>query len=293
MNIVLTGASGYLGSWLAKSFLKEGHKVIALKRSSTILDRLSEVREDIIFYDLEGINLNKLFTDHSPVDVIIHTATCYGRLGESSLDIFEANTEFPLRLLDAAIKFSTNTFFNTDTILYPYLNSYSLSKKHFSEWGSQIASQNRIRFVNVRLEHMYGPEDDVTKFSGWLLNSCINNVPEISLTPGEQNRDFVYITDVVSAYLCMLNHVAELGDGFQEIGLGSGKSITIRKFVETVHRLSESSSVLSFGAVPYREHEQMESEADIRRLQKMGWSPTIGLTEGISVMIKNIVTNKL
>ena len=292
MNIILTGASGYLGSWLAKAFLREGHKVIALKRSSSILDRLSGVSEDIIFYDLEGLNLNKVFTDHNPIDVVVHTATCYGRSGESSLDIFEANTEFPLRLLDAAVKFKTSTFLNTDTILYPYLNSYSLSKKHYSEWGYQLASHNGIRFVNIRLEHMYGPGDDVTKFSGWLLDSCIKDVPEIRLTPGEQYRDFVYITDVVSAYLCMLNHVAELGDGFQEIDLGSGESITIRQFVETVHRLSGSSSTLSFGAVPYREHEQMESKADIHRLQKIGWNPRISLTEGISVMIKQIITDK-
>ncbi len=61
---------------------------------------------------MEGLDLARPFQEHGKVDAMIHTATCYGRQEENATVVFEANTGFPLRLLEAA------TFFNTDTILY-------------------------------------------------------------------------------------------------------------------------------------------------------------------------------
>jgi CDP-paratose synthetase len=291
MNIVLTGATGYLGSHLASAFVADGHEVTILKRRNSSLRRLMGLQDSLHSYDLDGLDLAEPFQARGPIDVVVHTATCYGRAGESATEVSAANTAFPLRLLEAAISCDTDTFVNTDTffntnaILYPHLNAYALSKKHFADWGRQLSADGTIRFVNVRLEHLYGPGDDASKFATWIVKQCLDNVPEIQLTAGEQRRDFINIADAVSAYQTVLPASGALASGFIEIGLGSGVPISVRDFVETAHRLSGSASQLRFGALPYRENEQMHSAADISGLAALGWHCRTGLEEGIRAMI--------
>ena len=274
--------------------ITDGHRVIALKRSFSDLQRLDEVKSELIFYDLEDLDFVKPFTEHGNVDAVIHTATCYGRAGETPTQVFQANTVFPLHLLEAASFFhaetfiNTDTFFNTDTILSSYLNIYALSKKHFSDWGRIIVLNDRIRFVNIRLEHLYGPGDNQSKFTYWIVQSCLKNIPDIKLTLGEQSRDFIYIADAVSAYIQILRYARDLKSGFLEFDLGSGEAVTVRNFVEAVHRLTGSNSNLSFGALLYRDNELMESKANIDPLLALGWQCKTGMDKGITKMIEQM-----
>jgi CDP-paratose synthetase len=288
MKILLTGATGYLGSHLARALIANGHYVIALKRQTSSLQRLGGIEDQVCFYDVENLDLARPFQERGHIDALVHTAGCYGRAGESASEVFEANVAFPLRLLETAALFNTDIFLNTDTILYPYCNAYSLSKKQFSEWGKQLSTDNKIRFLNIRLEHMYGPDDDSSKFMTWIVEQCAKNTPTIELTAGEQMRDFIHIDDVVEAYMILLQNLGEIDNQYQEIGLGSGSPICLRNLVETVHRISRSSSKLHFGVMPYREHELMKSRADIVYLKLLGWLPKKKLEDGIAAMIKGI-----
>ena len=285
MKILLTGATGFLGSHLAKAFVENGHQVIALKRSGSRLDRLRDLQKEIQYYDLENLDLQRPFKENPAIGAVIHCATCYGRRGESGLEIFKANTEFPLRLLSNALRFNVDTFANTDTILSPALNAYSLSKSQFADWGRMLCHGNSTRFLNIRLEHMYGPGDDPSKFTTWIVRQCLQGVPEILLTPGDQKRDFVYVQDVISAYCKLLAHCADLERGFVQFEVGSGASVAMRYFIETVHKLTESTSRLEFGALPYREHEEMDACADISALGSVGWMPSVMLEEGLTNLI--------
>jgi CDP-paratose synthetase len=280
-TILLTGATGFLGSNLAHKLVASGHRVLVLKRPSSNLDRLAAILPALSLYDIQGTDLSAPFKVHGKVDAVIHTATCYGRNGETTSEIFQANTAFPLRLLETATHFNTDTFFNTDTILYKYLNGYALSKNHFLEWGKLFAGSQKIRFANIRLEHMYGPGDDASKFTTHIIKSCLENVPELKLTPGEQKRDFIYIDDVIAGYEVLLEKTDNQADLFQEYDLGSGNAITIREFVETIHTLTGSTTRLNFGALPYRKNEIMNSEADIERLKSLGWRCQTNLSDGI------------
>lgn len=146
-----------------------------------------------------------------------------------------------------------------------------------------------IRFINVRLEHLYGPGDSDSKFIIWIIKKCLLDCKKISLTSGEQRRDFIYIEDAISAYLRMVEISPELDYGFQEIGLGIGKSISLRTLVEQIHSIIGSNSLLSFGSLPYREHEIMNSRADISTLQKIGWNPRVTLQEGLEKTIASVI----
>ena len=279
-TILITGATGYLGSHLTHALVAAGHSVAVLKRKSSSLVRLEGVLPQIRLFDIED-GLEKPFQVSGHIDVVIHVATCYGRNGEGDAAIFEANTAFPLRLLEVAVSFKTAVFINTDTSLDKYLNAYALSKKQFMEWGRFFAERNRLCFLNLRLEHFFGPKDDDTKFTSHVIKSCVNNVPELKLTPGEQLRDFIYIDDVVSAYLLLVEKMDQLNERFVEFDVGSGEAVTIRALVEMIHQLTGSSTVLKFGAVPYRDGEVMCSKADTGFLTGLGWHRQFSLAQGI------------
>jgi len=285
-KILLTGVTGFLGSHLAKALLAAGYEVVALKRKSSSLHRVASIVQDIDFFDIEGLNFDQLFRDCGKIDAIIHTATCYGRNNESVSEIFTSNTEFPLRLLDAGNRSGVGMFLNTDTILDKYLNLYALSKNQLLQWGKFFSMHEKIRFGNIRLEHFYGPDDDPTKFSAYVINCCLQNVSELKLTKGEQKRDFIYIDDVVSAYMILLEKMDSCNDSFLEFDVGSGRSVSIREFVETVHRITASKTYLDFGALPYREGEVMQSEADISDLAALGWRCHCDIEVGLNRVIE-------
>ncbi len=282
MKILLTGITGYLGSHLAKAFVDAGYRVHGLIRKSSSLKRIEEYIDNLELHFIEN-GLEKAFDIDDPYNSVVHTATCYGRNGESSYDVFKANVDFPLELLEKSVEFNSATFINTDTVLDKCVNAYALSKNNFMEWGRQYAEAGKIKFCNVKMEHMYGPGDDISKFTSYVIDGCVKNVPVIKLTAGEQKRDFIYIDDVISAFLLLNERVVSAE--FEEFELGSGREISVRKFVEVVHEVSNSKSLLNFGALEYRDNEVMSSEANISRLVSLGWAPKVGLIDGL----KNII----
>ncbi len=146
-------------------------------------------------------------------------------------------------------------------------------------------SEGRLSFVNVLLQHMYGPGDDTSKFSTHVLHSCHRNDPVLKLTAGEQARDFIYIEDVVSAYDTLLMQRHQL-DTVQNIDVGTGVAPTIRQFVENVHRLTGSSTELIFGALPYRGNEAMHCLANVAPMAQLGWHPAFDLIAGLKKTIE-------
>lgn len=285
-RILLTGVSGFLGSHLARALLLAGHEVVAIKRKTSVLRRVESIASKIQFFDIEGLCFDQLFRDSGKIDAIIHTATCYGRNNESVSDIFSANTAFPLRLLDAGSRAGVAVFMNTDTILDKYLNLYALSKNQLLQWGKFFSKHEKIRFANIRLEHFYGADDDATKFTTYIINSCLAHLPELKLTKGEQKRDFIHIEDVVSAYMILLDEMDGFNCSFVEFDVGSGQSISIRQFVETVHHLTSSMTNLNFGVLPYRDGEVMHSEADTSQLQTLGWRCHHNIETGLKQVIE-------
>jgi len=283
---LLTGVTGYLGSHLAEALLANGTEVVALKRHSSSLRRIENLLPKLALHDVEEVELPSLFSLHGKIDAIIHTATCYGRNNESVSEIFEANTEFPLRLLDAGNRAGVKAFINTDTILDKYLNLYALSKNQFLQWGKFFSKHNQLHFFNIKLEHFYGPFDETTKFTTHVIKSCLENVPELKLTKGEQKRDFIYIDDVVSAYLILLDKLDDFKNPFIELDVGSGQSVSIRNFVEIVHHLASSETRLVFGALPYRAGEVMHSKADVSVLKALGWHCRYGIVAGLKHVIE-------
>jgi len=285
-RILVTGATGFLGSHLARRLVADGASVIALKRPTSDLRHLADLRDRVVLHDWDGADPGAVFRDHPDITAVVHAATCYGRAGESVQAVFEANTRFPLQLLEAAAGHGVPLFVNTDTALPGHVNAYALSKRQFAAWGRHFAEGRALRFVNVRLQHIFGPGDEPPKFAAHVIRSCVANVPELPLTPGEQQRDFIYIDDAVAAYALLVAAAGGQDAWFQEYDLGMGKAIAIREFVEQVKRAAGATTRLRFGALPYRPNEAMTCQADLGAMRRLGWDWQTSLEAGIRKTIE-------
>lgn len=287
MNILITGASGFLGSALARRFGEVNHKISLLVRRDTNLYRLRNLVPYTVGRCESDQEIIQFITQTCP-DLVIHTACCYGRNGESLPQIIDSNIRFGLLVLDAIKNLKKEVaFINTGTVLSRNVSLYSLTKIQFEELGSSFASASskNIQFINIKLQHMYGPGDDNSKFTSHIINSCRNNIPALPLTLGEQKRDFIYIGDVVEAYLKIAENLAKL-HGNQEIELGSGTALRVRDFVELAHKLTNSKTELLFGQIPYKENDSMCMVANIDKLKNLGWVPEFDIEAGIKKTIE-------
>ena len=221
-------------------------------------------------------------------DVLVHTACAYGRGGESLPALLDANVRLGLLLLECLqAKNTPSLFLNTGSVLAPDVSAYALSKHQFAQWGQRasVRADSRVHFVNIRLQHMYGPGDDASKFVTHVLHACHRHQPQLDLTAGAQQRDFIHIDDVVRAYDCMLDNPQRLA-ALTDIQVGSGMAPTVRHLVQTAHRMLGSRTLLNFGALPYRECEPMHCQADISVLQGMGWTAQHTLEQGLRSTIE-------
>jgi nucleoside-diphosphate-sugar epimerase len=298
-TVLLTGATGFLGSHLLESLVRGNYKVIILKRSFSNTWRIGHLLRNIKAYDINTVTLEHIFRENK-VDVIIHAATTYGRRGEANATIAESNILLPLRLLDLSMSYHIATFINTDSYFnipslhHKYLSCYSLSKHQLIEWLKLLS--DKIQVINLKLEHIYGPKDSHDKFVMWLIQGCIHNEAKIALTEGHQTRDFIYVSDVVNAFLLVMKRRGSL-PGYSEFEVGTGESIAIRDFAKTVKSTvsevlnREVGTFLDFGANPSRKGEIMESKADISALTDIGWNCKVSLQDGLQKTIKSFLSS--
>ncbi len=285
MNIVISGASGFLGSHLTRRLVAEGWKVVALVRPQSDCRRLSDVRGSIQIVPIAPDSLGELAASWQPVGAVIHTATDYGRANQPWSELIKTNLVFSLQIAEAAIQAGGNCFLNVGTALPPEVSPYALSKHQFSEWLQALASQGQMRFADVALETVYGEDDDPDKFITRAIIACLSNAESLPLTPGEQKRDFIYVEDAVEAMVTLVKHYTSLNPDvaipYQRYSVGSGMAITIREVMHLIRQLSSSHTQLAFGAVTYRPHEVMFSQADLTKMRALGWSPRYSLEEGL------------
>jgi nucleoside-diphosphate-sugar epimerase len=284
MAILLTGATGFLGSNLLARLVARGEEVVVLKRSSSNLARIAAHADRVTLCDADRTPTARLLEENR-VELIVHCATNYGRAAVPPSEVIDANLILPLRLLERAAAHGVRGFLNTDTILDKRVSDYSLSKRQFADW--LVAFSSRLLCVNVALEHFYGPFDDPSKFTTRMIQELLRGAPRIELTPGQQKRDFIFIDDVVEAFLAILDFMRARPTGLQHFEVGTGEPVPIRAFVERVRALAGNTTTeLAFGALPYRPAETMESRADISRLLELGWRPRVSLDEGLERTIR-------
>jgi nucleoside-diphosphate-sugar epimerase len=286
-SVLITGINGFLGSHLAMQ-LSDEFNVIGLEYRIDNLFRLKGLPFKV--YSSKEEDFEKIFTEND-IYSVIHAATIYRKENEPIEDLLSTNIMLPVKLLVLShthrvkLFLNTDSFFNNSNSTYSYLSEYTLSKKHALEWLKEI--KGKCKLINMKLFHIYGPNDSTNKFIPQMISSFKSNQPFINLTPGEQKRDFIFIDDVVSAYRTILGNYDKLSSNIHEFEVGTGNLVALREFINTIKDLTKSDTELRFGVLPYRKGEIMEAKADNIKLLFMGWKPRFNLNDGLQLLINS------
>lgn len=280
MEILITGATGFLGKRLSDSLAQNGHSINVLIHKTPSNSGFSKVTLDQALIKLAN----------GDYDVVVHCATSYGRDGRIN-SVLESNLILPLRILDSIQNKSTvfiniDSFFNKNVSQYYTLPHYSLSKKSLLVWLEYYSKF--IRVINFRLEHLYGNGDAIDKFVTRAIHEiAIEKKTIFELTNGTQKRDFIHVSDVCSAMVTLIQNIGISKTGFDNFEIGTGNSTSIRSFVELVKAISGSNTELKFGAIKNPLGDMTDSYANSDFREKYNWQPKISLDMGIQSIIKN------
>lgn len=284
-KIVITGATGFLGSHLLLALIEEGYNIIVLKRSFSNTWRIQNAISQIKNYDIDKVDIKKIFNENE-IEGIMHLATDYGRKSNKDIiQMFKANIALPAKLLELGTKHEVNFFINTHTFWSSKYSLYSSMKNSFIEIAKYFTANFKVKFINMKLEHMYGEKDEYSKFIPFLIKNILED-KEIKTTNGEQKRDFIYVKDVVDAYLKVLDNLENLNKNFIEFEFGTGKSISLRDFANKIEEEINKKANIKWGVIPYKKNEIFDSKADIRKAkQYLGWSPKYDIKSGLKKTI--------
>lgn len=269
MRILLTGANGFLGSRILEKLIVNNEVYITLRKDSQtnrIDSIIQKSRVKVFFVDENNtLEIENLFKNEE-IELIVHCATDYGKQKDYFFKVFESNVLFPLKLLEIGIKYNlkyfinTDSYFNKDNLTYNALPNYSKTKKLFLSYLRDMGKN--ISIINMRLEHVYGPNDNGDKFITYLVKNMKLN-EKIPLTFGHQKRDFVFVDDVAEVYNNIILNITKLPTTyFEDLEIGQGKSIHLRNFIEMLSVKIKTESILDYGAIEYRDDEIMNSFAN-------------------------------
>lgn len=260
MRIILTGSSGYLGRHLIKRLLSRNDDLLCILRRQS--DFIDSMKDKLSFAYIDDNDLVETFEKFN-ANAVFHLACSYEVAGNNESDILNSNFLLPLGLL-FKLKVSKHLFISTS--LPKYLNAYTLSKNHLSEWGKYYSDKYGFDFYTILLENFYGEDEPQNRFIPCVIKKLKNN-EDIDLTEGTQRRDFIYVKDAINGLVKILDCNLK---GYHDIPLGSGDWVSIKELIEYLKTVTNSKSILNFGALEKRKNEP-ESIADLALMHSIGF----------------------
>jgi len=282
--ILLTGATGYLGSRLLQELLKSDFRVQAITRTQSRMPKALQIRShDLLAPLIWNFHAQKPANEMhlaGPIHSIIHCAADYGH-GASYEQVHKANFDFATQIFTWGEKLGMKNFVNAGTSLPPEVNAYAETKSRFVDF---LRKQTSTQTIHLVLENFFGPEDSPKKFVTWLIRELLSERVRIPLTAGEQIRNFIPIDDVVSAFISALKLPYQVG--FQQWHVRSLESMSIRTLTELVCDLCEKNrQVLGFGDLAYRSHEPLFVRNDIPQFPIEIWQGRTKISEALKATI--------
>lgn len=301
MDILLTGATGFLGTRLAERLVSNGFRVIApVRRVPEMAHQPSSQSsgqvEPLIYWPIPESGTLGLWDEFPNVAGVVHTATQYGRNGIGLKDVLEANLSYPIEIIEAGIKAGVQFAINVDSFYSKtenyvgQLQNYIYSKKSLGFWLQGFSRE--IPIFNIQVEHMYGPGDHSEKFIPWIVREIAKNqVAELQLSQGFQVRDFIHVSDVAKAITRLV--LSQAGKekyqvdpaGLRSFSIGTGVGTSVRDVASLVKYISGSKTVLLFGETPVNPGELESSVSDKKFQDEFSWESKVSLREGLAELI--------
>ena len=304
-RIFLTGTTGFIGSHLLKRLIKENCEVHISVRGSSSLERIKDVIDNCACHilDLTDFNSTKNLIKKLKPEIIFHLAA-YG-VDYRQQDIYQAvsvNINASVNLFESYIENEGVRFIHTGTSLeYGDKNNpiseneipqpeniYGITKFTSVQLLSFMAKQAKQgNLIILRPFGVFGEFEGRHKFFPQIIDK-LGRRESVKLTGGEQIRDYLYVDDLIDAYIRTAVVPLSLKNNMEIINIGSGKGISIKEIaLKIASQLGADKDLLKFGTLPYRTNETMYSVANIRKAKKiLAWEPKISLKEGIENMIR-------
>ena len=298
MNILITGGTGFIGSYLTRRLHKINHKIILIKRSFSDTWRIDDIMDKLITYDLDKIvDLENIFSKNK-IDLIIHLAGLHIRHHSATKEIEEMNNvniNFPTKLLDIATRFQVKGFINTGTFseykltikpasekdkIEPY-NYYSATKSVFENLLKFYTVNSNLRGVSLRLFSPYGEKDN-NRIIPLIIKSFISG-KELNLTKGEQRLSFTYVDDIIDAYIKSIDFMfSDKYKHYEEFNIGATESDSIKKIIKIIEKISHKKNKIKLGVLPYHKHELMFGLCNNYKARRLlHWQSKVSIMEGL------------
>lgn len=163
---------------------------------------------------------------------------------------------------------------------------YGKSKLICSQIADEMCKLYDIEFTWLRLFSSYGPDDNHDWLIPYLIKEMLQNNP-IDATKGEQEWDYIYVDDILALLFKLIK-----SNGIGIANLGYGQPIKINALIEKIKKLTNSSSEIKYGSIPYRTDQVMYMCADISKLKTlMNWAPHTTIDDGL-ISVINYIKNE-
>ena len=303
MNIVITGGSGFVGSYLCEKLINDGHKIIVIDNLLTgstenINDLLNNENFSFIEQDVQ---------DHieieDKVDYVLHFASAASP---------KAYTEHPVNTLKAGSVGTINTLglakkHSAEYLLASTSEVYGdplISPQNEEYWGNvnpngersmydeakrfaeaAVATYSRsygLKTKIVRIFNTYGPRmqlNDGRVVTNFIVQALRNENITI-YGDGTQTRSFSYVEDTVAGIISLMNSTE-----YDVFNIGNPNEMTVGKLAEKIIELTDSTSEIKYLELPNDDPKQRKP--DITKAKtKLNWEPKVNLEDGLTKTIK-------
>ncbi len=299
-RVILTGATGAIGTALIENLIKNGIEILVLMREGSAREA------NIIKHPLVSVkncsleNLKTLKNDTGKeYDVFYHFAWS-GTFGNARNDMYlqNKNVEYTLDAVSAAKEFGCKTFIGAGsqaeygrvdgvlTSLTPVFpeNGYGIAKLCAGQMSREYAHQLGLKHIWIRILSIYGPNDGAQTMVMSTIEK-LKNGRQAEFTKGEQLWDYLYSGDVAEAFRLL----GEKGKDGKVYVLGSGQTKPLYEYINIIAEQLNGKDLINIGAIPYAEKQVMHLCADISELKNdVGWEPKTEFKNGIKKILESI-----
>lgn len=287
-RVLVTGASGFIGANLVKRLVAEGHEVHIILREGSSTQLIAPELTAVTVHMHDGSTQGMLdIVGAAQPHTVFHLASLF--LAQHTASDVEAlissNVMFATQLVEAMSVHEVPYLINTGTSWqhfenqdYLPVNLYAATKKAFEAILAYYTDAQGLKVSSLILFDTYGRHDPRAKLMSLLWKTALTQQP-ISMSPGEQQIDLVYIDDVIDAFMMAARLLPDQAQGHCRYGVSSGHPIPLRELVAVFERVTGLSLPIVWGGRPYRPREVMTTWRCYETIP--GWRARTSLESGI------------
>lgn len=295
-RILVTGAAGFVGAVLTRRLLELGHDVHVVLKSTSPSWRLADVASDLRLHQgdvTDEAGVQRLVETCRP-EIVYHLATHGAYPFQTNADgIIQTNILGTWNLLKALSRTDYEVFVNTgssseygfkdyamrETDLLEPNSYYSVAKCAQSLLCQHVAKTEQRPITTFRLFSVFGPYEEPSRLVPTIIRLCLEG-KDLTLVDRDTARDFVYVDDVVDAYLRIDKLAGLCGE---VVNIGTGVQSSLGRIVDAVLAETGARVQCHWGAMPARIWDAKTWVADCTKSKRLlGWQPTTSLEDGIA-----------